>query len=64
MFQRPPRDNLHEQQDSSPGTSQTDSHDFPGHDNRMAAHIHRIWNHTCERADGKRCKDCLYRRKP
>ncbi len=26
-------------------------------------HIHRIWNHACERTDGKRCGDCICRRK-
>ncbi len=57
------KDILHSQRDTSPGKVTTDSHDFPGHENRMADHIHRIWNHVCERTDGKRCADCLHRRK-
>lgn len=47
----------------SRGKVVTDSNRFDGHDNRMASHIHRIWNHACERTDGKRCGDCIYRRK-
>jgi hypothetical protein len=45
----------------TPGKVVTDSHRFEGHDTRMASHIHRVWNHRCERADGKRCEDCIYR---
>ena len=47
----------------STGKVVTDSNRFDGHENRMASHSHRIWNHACERADGKRCRDCIYRRK-
>lgn len=46
----------------SPGKVVTASSHFDGHANRMASHIHRVWNHTCERIDGKRCGDCIYRR--
>ena len=48
-------------QPPSAGKAETDSNRFPGHENRMASHIHRIWNHRCERSDGGRCKDCLFR---
>ena len=43
----------------TPGKFETDSNRFPGHENRMAAHIHRIRNHACERTDGKKCRDCV-----
>ena len=57
------KDILRSQQDPSPGKATSDSSNFPGHENRMADHIHRVWNHACERTDGKRCRDCIYRRK-
>jgi hypothetical protein len=57
------KDTLHSQRDPSSGKTTTDSNRFPGHENRMADHIHRVWNHTCERTDGKRCGDCLQWRK-
>lgn len=47
----------------TPGEAVSDSNLFPGHENRMADHTRRIWHHTCERTDGKKCRDCLYRRK-
>jgi hypothetical protein len=57
------KDTLHSQRDPSSGKSTRDSSHFPGHENRMADHIHRVWHHTCERTDGKRCGDCPVRRK-
>jgi len=57
------RDSLRQHQKPTPGKFVTDSNRFDGHDNRMASHIHRIWNHACERSDGSRCSDCIYRRK-
>jgi len=57
------KDILHSNRDPTPGRATNDSHRFPGHGNRMGNHIHRVWNHACERTDGKRCRDCLYRRK-
>ena len=59
----PIRDILKQDRIPTPGKVQTDSRDYPGHDNRMASHIHRIWNHRCERVDGGRCDDCIYRRR-
>ena len=47
----------------STGKAVTDSNCFDGHENRMASRIHRIWNHACERTDGKRCKDCIHRKR-
>jgi hypothetical protein len=44
--------------DRTPGKHVSDSNRFPGHEARMAAHIHRIRNHPCERIDGKKCPDC------
>jgi len=46
----------------SAGKAITDSNRFEGHENRMASHIHRIWNHECERTDGELCKDCIRRK--
>ena len=57
------RNNLRKHQTPTPGKVVTESHRFPGHDNRMASHTHRVWNHACERTDGDRCGDCIYRRK-
>lgn len=57
------KDTLRQHQAITSGKVVTDSHRFDGHDNRMASHIHRVRNHTCERTDGKRCPDCIYRRK-
>ncbi len=47
----------------TPGKADTDSNRFPGHSERMAAHIHRIRNHKCERTDGTWCKDCIRRKR-
>ena len=58
------KDRLRQHQAPTPGKVVTDSNRFPGHANRMASHIHRIRTHACERTDGKRCPDCIYRRKP
>ena len=57
------KDRLKQHQAPTPGKVVTDSNNFAGHENRMADHIHRVWNHACERTDGKRCPDCIYRRK-
>jgi len=57
------RNNLRDHRAPTPGKVVTESRRFPGHDNRMASHIHRVWNHPCERTDGDRCDDCIYRRK-
>ena len=57
------RDILHKERKATPGKVVTDSNRFNGHDNRMAAHIQRVWNHACERRDGRRCKDCLRRKR-
>lgn len=57
------KDVLRGQQDPPRGKASNNSADFPGHEARMATHIQRVWNHACERTDGKRCRDCLYRRK-
>ena len=50
---------LHRHQAPTPGKAVTDSRRFPGHEERMAAHINRIRNHPCERTDGRKCKDCI-----
>ena len=63
MYSSSTKDTLHSQQDPSPGKTKTDSNNFPGHENRILEHIHRIWNHACERTDGKRCRDCMCRGK-
>lgn len=55
--------NLRSQQDRARTKAVTDSNQFPGHDNRMRAHIHRIRNHECERTNGERCADCIRRSK-
>jgi hypothetical protein len=57
------KDTLRSQQNPSPGRATTDSSHFRGHEARMAALTERVWNHACERTDGKRCRDCIYRRK-
>ena len=57
------RNTLQQYQNPTPGKVVTDSNCFRGHANRMASHTHRIRTHACERTDGKRCKDCIYRRK-
>ena len=44
------------------GRYATESNRFPGHEARMAAHIHRIRNHACERLGQKKCSDCIRRR--
>ena len=45
--------------DPTPGKHVTDSNRFPGHEARMAAHIHRARTHECERTDGRKCNDCI-----
>ena len=57
------RNTLRQHQQPTPGKVVTDSNRFDGHDNRMASHSHRIWNHKCEQTGGKRCKDCIYARR-
>ena len=54
---------LKSHQYQTPGRASSDSNRHPGHANRMASHIHRIWNHPCERPDGPKCPDCI-KRKP
>jgi len=56
------RNDLRRHQAPTPGKVITESNRFDGHENRVAAHAHRVWNHTCERSDGKRCGDCLRRK--
>lgn len=34
------------------------SHDFPGHENRLASHTERIRGHPCECGSGKRYGEC------
>ncbi len=57
------KDILRSNREPTPGRATSDSHRYPGHENRMASHVRRVWNHACERTDGKRCRDCIYRRK-
>lgn len=45
--------------DATPGKLAKESHNFPGHEMRMAAHIQRVRNHPCERTDGRKCPDCV-----
>ena len=33
---------------------------FPGAENRVASHTHRVWFHFCERLDADRCEDCMF----
>jgi len=58
----PIRNILRKERKPAPGKAVTDSNRFPGHENRMAWHIHRVWNHACERTDGRRCRDCIRRK--
>jgi len=53
------KDILHSSTDATPGKHVRESSRFPGHEARMAAHIHRIRNHPCERTDGRKCADCI-----
>ena len=62
MFE-PSRNILRREQKPSSGKVVTDSNCFDGHENRMASHVHRIWNHACERNDGERCNDCFGKEK-
>ena len=39
----------------------TESNRWPGHEARMAAHIHHIRNHACERVGKKKCPNCIRR---
>ena len=55
------KNDLRRYQTPTPGKVVTASNGFEGHENRMAAHIHRVWNHPCERTDGTRCSDCIRR---
>ena len=57
------KNDLRRHQTPTPGKAFTASNCFDGHENRIAAHSHRIWNHACEQINGTRCKDCL-RREP
>jgi hypothetical protein len=52
------KDVLHASADRTPGKHARESNRFLGHEARLAAHIHRIRNHPCERIDGKKCPDC------
>jgi len=52
-------DTLRRQQDATPGKHATDSNRFPGHEARLAGHIHRARTHECERTDGRKCNDCI-----
>ena len=57
------KNDLRRHQAPTPGKVVTDSNRFDGHDNRMAAHSHRVWNHACERTDSTKCTDCLRRKR-
>lgn len=61
MQQEAIKNNLRRHQTPTPGRVITASNCFEGHENRMAAHRHRVLNHACEQADGARCKDCIRR---
>ncbi len=50
-------------QEPTPGKAAADSSRFPEHEVRMTSHVHRIWNHPCERTDGSKCSDCIMRRR-
>ena len=55
------KNDLRRYQTPTPGKVVTASNCFEGHENRMAAHIRRVWNHPCERTDDTRCRDCIRR---
>ena len=50
---------LKSNQSRAPGKAETDSNRHPGHENRMAGHIHRIRTHVCEHPNGPKCADCI-----
>lgn len=33
---------------------------FPGAENRVVSHTHRVWGHVCEHPRDKKCSDCIF----
>jgi hypothetical protein len=56
------KDVLSSHQYHTPGRAVSDSNRYPGHENRMAGHIHRVRTHACEQPAGRECRDCIRRK--